>query len=85
MKRDGRNNKARLESTVAGALNIELGGEYVKDGEIYDRPLVGEYLEDLEIFHIEKANKLILISAIFALFILILLKLIFMLFSSIIF
>lgn len=85
LKRDGRNNKARLESTVAGALNIELGGEYVKDGEIYDRPLVGEYLEDLEIFHIEKANKLILISAIFALFILILLKLIFMIFSSIIF
>ncbi|PTY41216.1 cobalamin biosynthesis protein CobD/CbiB [Brachyspira hampsonii] len=85
LKRDGKNNKARLEASVAGALNIELGGEYIKDGEIYDRPLVGEYLEDLNSEHIEKANKLILTSAIFSLAILIIIKLISMLISSIIF
>ncbi|WP_340147724.1 cobalamin biosynthesis protein [Brachyspira hampsonii] len=85
LKRDGKNNKARLEASVAGALNIELGGEYIKDGEIYDRPLVGEYLEDLNSEHIEKANKLILTSAIFSLAILIIIKLISMLISSVIF
>ncbi|EKV57670.1 cobalamin biosynthesis protein B [Brachyspira hampsonii 30446] len=85
LKRDGKNNKARLEASVAGALDIELGGEYIKDGEIYDRPLVGEYLEDLNSEHIEKANKLMLTSAIFSLAILIIIKLISMLISSIIF
>ena len=84
LKRDGKNNKARLEASVAGALDIELGGEYIKDGEIYDRPLVGEYLEDLEIRHIEKANKFILTSAIFSLALLIIIKLISMLIASII-
>ncbi|OEJ14143.1 cobalamin biosynthesis protein CbiB [Brachyspira hampsonii] len=85
LRKDGKNNKARLESSIAGAMNIELGGEYIKDGEIYDRPLVGEYLEDLNAEHIEKANKLILTSAIFALAALIIIKLISMLISSIIF
>lgn len=84
LRRDGKNNKARLEASIAGAMNIELGGEYIKDGEIYDRPIVGEYLEDLNPNHIEKANKLILTSAIFALAALIIIKLISMLISSII-
>ena len=83
--KDGKNNKARLEASIAGALNIELGGEYMKDGEIYDRPLVGEYLEDLSPRHIEKANKLILTSAIFALSIMLILKLLSMAIWAIIF
>ncbi len=85
LKRDGKNNKSRLEASIAGALNIELGGEYIKDGEIYDRPVVGEYLEDLNANHIEKANKFILTSAIFALSVLIIIKLISMLIYSIAF
>ena len=83
--KEGKTNKARLEASIAGALNIELGGEYMKDGEIYDRPLVGEYLEDLTPRHIEKANKLILTSAIFALSIMLILKLLSMAFLAIIF
>ncbi|MEI0605039.1 cobalamin biosynthesis protein [Brachyspira alvinipulli] len=83
--KEGKTNKARLEASIAGALNIELGGEYMKDGEIYDRPLVGEYLEDLTTRHIEKANKLILTSAIFALSIMLILKLLSMAFLAIIF
>ena len=66
LRKDGKNNKARLEAGIAGAMNIELGGEYIKDGEIYDRTLVGEYLEDLNSNHIEKANKLILTSVCFS-------------------
>ena len=83
--KEGKTNKARLEASIAGALNIELGGEYMKDGEIYDRPLVGEYLEDLTPRHIEKENKLILTSAIFALSIMLILKLLSMAFLAIIF
>lgn len=83
LKRDGKKNKDRLKASIAGALNIELGGEYMKDGDIYHREIIGDYIEDLEPYHIKKANKLILTSAIFSLAILIIIKLIIMLFSII--
>ena len=84
-KRDGNDNKARLECAVAGALDIELGGEYLKDSEIYDRILVGDAINKLESSHIVASNKILIIGAIFALLVLIVLKLLFMLFSIIIF
>ena len=84
-KRDGNDNKARLECAVAGALDIELGGEYLKDSEIYDRILVGDAINKLESSHIVASNKILIMGAIIALFVLIVLKLLFMLFSIIIF
>ena len=84
-KRDGNDNKARLECGVAGALDIELGGEYLKDSEIYDRILVGDAINKLESSHIVASNKILIMGAIIALFVLIVLKLLFMLFSIIIF
>ena len=84
-KRDGNDNKARLECAVAGALDIELGGEYLKDSEIYDRILVGDAINKLESSYIVASNKILIMGAIIALFVLIVLKLLFMLFSIIIF
>ena len=68
-----------------GALDIELGGEYLKDSEIYDRILVGDAINKLESSHIVASNKILIMGAIIALFVLIVLKLLFMLFSIIIF
>ncbi|MEI0531878.1 cobalamin biosynthesis protein [Brachyspira pilosicoli] len=82
-KRDGNDNKARLECGVAGALDIELGGEYFKDSEIHDRILVGDAINKLESSHIVLANKILIVGAIVALFVLIVLKLLFMLFGII--
>ena len=84
-KRDGNDNKARVECAVAGALDIELGGEYFKDSEIYDRILVGDAINKLESSHIVLANKILIMGAIVSLTILIILKLLFMLLSVIIF
>ncbi|MEI0580102.1 cobalamin biosynthesis protein [Brachyspira pilosicoli] len=84
-KRDGNDNKARLECAVAGALDIELGGEYFKDSEIHDRILVGDAVNKLESSHIVASNKILIMGAIVALVVLIVLKLLFMLFSVIIF
>ena len=82
-KRDGNDNKARLECAVAGALDIELGGEYFKCSEIHDRILVGDAINKLESSHIVASNKILIMGAIIALFVLIVLKLLFMLFGII--
>ena len=84
-KRDGNDNKARLECAVAGALDIELGGEYFKDSEIHDRILVGDAINKLESSNIVLANKILIIGAIVSLTMLIVLKLLFMLLGAIIF
>ncbi|MEI0610983.1 cobalamin biosynthesis protein [Brachyspira pilosicoli] len=84
-KRDGNDNKARLECAVAGALDIELGGEYFKDSEIHDRILVGDAINKLESSSIVLANKILIIGAIVSLITLIILKLLFMLLGAIIF
>ena len=84
-KRDGNDNKARLECAVAGALDIELGGEYFKCSEIHDRILVGDAINKLESSNIVLANKILIMGAIVSLIILIVLKLLFMLFGAIIF
>lgn len=84
-KRDGNDNKARLECAVAGALDIELGGEYFKDSEIHDRILVGDAVNKLESSNIVLANKILIMGAIVSLIILIVLKLLFMLLGAIIF
>lgn len=84
-KRDGNDNKARLECAVAGALDIELGGEYFKDSEIYDRILVGDAINKLDSSYIVASNKILIMGAIIALFVLIVLKLLFMLLGIIIF
>ena len=69
-KRDGNDNKARLECAVAGALDIELGGEYFKDSEIYDRILVGDAINKLDSSYIVASNKILIMGAIIALFVL---------------
>lgn len=84
-KRDGNDNKARLECAVAGALDIELGGEYFKCSEIHDRILVGDAINKLESSSIVLANKILIIGAIVSLITLIILKLLFMLLGAIIF
>lgn len=81
-KRDGNDNKARVECAVAGALEIELGGEYSKNDLVYNRILVGDAINNLEAAHIVKSNKIIIIGSIIALSILIILKLLSMVFAA---
>ena len=85
LKKDGKDSKAILECAIAGSLDIELGGDYFKDGELFERENVGDYMEELNYKLIEKVNKILLMGNILSLSVLIIIKLLLMLLSSIIF
>ncbi|WP_432632681.1 cobalamin biosynthesis protein [Brachyspira sp.] len=85
LKKDGKDSKAILECAIAGSLDIELGVDYFKDGELYERTNVGDYMEELNYKLIEKVNKILLMGNISSLCVSILIKLILMLLSSILF
>ena len=85
LKKDGKDSKAILECAIAGSLDIELGGDYFKDGELFERENVGDYMEELNYKLIEKVNKILLMGNILSLSVSIIIKLLLMLLSSIIF
>ena len=84
LKKDGKDSKAILECAIAGSLDIELGGDYFKDGELFERENVGDYMEELNYKLIEKVNKILLMANISSLSVSIIIKLLLMLLSSII-
>ncbi len=57
-------NSAQTESVVAGALNIELGGNSFYFGKEYKKPTIGDDLREPSPTDIEKANNLMIISSI---------------------
>lgn len=83
LKKDAKDSKSILECAVAGSLDIEIGGDYFKDGELFERENVGDYMEELNYKVIEKVNKILLLGNYISLSILIFIKLIFMLLSVI--
>ena len=85
LKKDGKDSKAILECAIAGSLDIELGGDYFKDGELFERENVGDYMEELNYRLIEKVNKILLMANISSLSVSIIIKLLLMLLSSIFF
>ena len=78
LKKDAKDSKSILECAVAGSLDIEIGGDYFKDGELFERENVGDYMEELNYKLIEKVNKILLLGNYISLSILIFIKLIFM-------
>lgn len=82
LKKDAKDSKSILECAIAGSLDIELGGEYSKDGKLYNRRTVGDYMEELNYKLIEKVNKILLVGNIFSLASLILIKLIIMIIAG---
>lgn len=83
LKKDAKDSKSILECAIAGSLDIEIGGDYFKDGELFERENVGDYMEELNYKLIEKVNKILLLGNYISLSILIFIKLIFMLLSVI--
>lgn len=83
LKKDAKDSKSILECAVAGSLDIEIGGDYFKDGELFERENVGDYMEELNYKLIEKVNKILLLGNYISLSILIFIKLIFMILSVI--
>lgn len=52
-------NSAHPEAAVAGALGIKLGGANYYFGKLVEKPTIGDNLEEIEINHLDKANKIL--------------------------
>lgn len=52
-------NSAHSEAAVAGALGIKLGGANYYFGKLVEKPTIGDNLEEIEIEHLNKANKIL--------------------------
>ena len=67
LRRDGRQhdspNAGLPEAAMAGALGVRLGGRNYYDGEALDKPTIGDAETPLVAAHIERANRLFLVTA----------------------
>ena len=61
-------NSAQTESVCAGALCLKLAGDTVYNGVVEKKEFIGDYHRAIEAKDIVRANKLMYVSAIFALF-----------------
>lgn len=52
-------NSAQTESVMAGALNIELAGNAVYFGKVYEKPSIGDHNRVVEAEDIKRANRLL--------------------------
>jgi adenosylcobinamide-phosphate synthase len=72
-RRDGRKhpspNSGLTEAAVAGALGVQLGGLNYYFGKASERPYMGEPEQPLRRGHIVQANRLMLLTSVFALLI----------------
>jgi adenosylcobinamide-phosphate synthase len=69
-KRDRRNhaspNSAQTEAAAAGALRVRLAGNAYYSGKLYEKPFIGDDLRPVEPEDVYRANKLTLVSSVFA-------------------
>jgi adenosylcobinamide-phosphate synthase len=71
LKRDRNNHKSPNcgypESTVAGLLNIQIGGTNTYFNEVVVKPTIGDAIEKLDVIHITQSNKIMYVSEIITL------------------
>lgn len=63
-------NSAHTEAVTAGALNIQLAGDACYFGKIYKKKFIGDFIRNIEIKDIKRANILLYLTAILGIFIL---------------
>lgn len=67
-KRDKNNhsspNSAHPEAAVAGALNVQLGGANYYFGKLVEKPTIGDDIEKIDIYKVNKTNNILYCSAI---------------------
>ena len=56
-------NSAQCEAAMAGALNIQLGGDAWYFGKLHEKPTIGDPVREIETGDIKNANKLMLITS----------------------
>lgn len=56
-------NSAQTEAVMAGALDIQLAGNAVYFGKVYEKPTIGDAVRPVEYEDIKRANRLLYVSA----------------------
>lgn len=56
-------NSAQTESTMAGALRIQLAGPAYYEGKLEQKPFLGDNLREIEVPDIKRADKLLYVSS----------------------
>ena len=73
-RRDNQNhaspNSAQTESVCAGALGVQLGGNAMYFGRLYEKPTIGDSTRSVEAEDIKRANHLLYMTAFLGFFIL---------------
>ncbi len=76
-KRDRRKhqspNSAQTEAVCAGALGLQLAGDAVYFGKRYKKPYIGDACKKIELADIDKANRLMFVTAVLGLLVIVLL------------
>ncbi|MFV0529260.1 MAG: adenosylcobinamide-phosphate synthase CbiB [Lachnospiraceae bacterium] len=60
-------NSAQTESVMAGALEVQLAGNAVYFGTVYEKPTIGDAIQDIEAEDIVQANRLMYAASAIAL------------------
>lgn len=75
-------NSAQTEAVCAGVLRVQLAGDAYYFGELHHKPTIGDDWRSIEAEDIKRANRLLYLTAFLAVFLLLVVKIIFLTFGG---
>ncbi len=68
-------NSAHPEAAMAGALGIQLGGSNYYFGKLVEKPVIGDKIKEVEVYHVDETVKILYLSAVIGFITIIFIKL----------